>query len=50
MLPIHTVVKNHKNVSLNIASEASYVYIWSGQKFIKTANIEKLKWDILGDF
>ena len=35
MLPMHTVVENHKNVSFNIASEASYVYILSGQKFIK---------------
>ena len=29
--------KNDKKVSFNIASEASYVYILSGQKFIKTA-------------
>ena len=29
--------KNHKKVSFNIASEASYVYILSGQKFIKNA-------------
>ena len=43
-------MKITEKVSLNIASEASYVYILSGQKFIKTANIEKLKWDILGDF
>ena len=34
----------------------SYVYIFSGQKLIKTskmvnlASIEKLKWDNLGDF
>ena len=26
--------ENHKKVSFNIASEASYVYILSGQKFI----------------
>ena len=35
--------KNHKKVSFNIASEASYVYILSGQKFIKNAKNEKLK-------
>ena len=28
-----------ENVSFNIASEASYVYIFSGQKFIKNAKI-----------
>ena len=32
-----TVYENHKKVSFNIASEASYVYILSGQKFIKYA-------------
>ena len=31
-----TVFENHRK-SLNIASEASYVYILSGQKFIKNA-------------
>ena len=35
--------ENHKKVSFNIASEASYVYILSGQKFIKNAKNEKLK-------
>ena len=29
--------ENHKKVSFNIASEAGYVYILSGQKFIKNA-------------
>ena len=29
--------KNRKKVSFNYASEASYVYIWNGQKFIKNA-------------
>ena len=29
--------ENHKKVSFNIASEASYVYILSRQKFIKNA-------------
>ena len=29
--------ENRKKVSFNIASEASYVYISSGQKFIKNA-------------
>ena len=29
--------KNHKKVSFNIASEASYVYILCGQKLIKKA-------------
>ena len=32
-----TVFENHRKVSFNIASEASYVYILSGQKFIKKA-------------
>ena len=31
------VFENRKKVSFNIASEASYVYILSGQKFIKNA-------------
>ena len=31
----YTVFENHKKVSFNIASEASYIYIFSGQKFIK---------------
>ena len=30
-------LKIAENVSFNIASEASYVYILSGQKFIKNA-------------
>ena len=33
----YTVFENHKKVSFYIASEASYVYILSGQKFIKNA-------------
>ena len=40
-----------------MATEASYVYILSGQKFIKNTKngqfwriFEKLKWDIFGDF
>ena len=33
------MVENHKKVSFNIASEASYVYNLSGQKFIKNAKI-----------
>ena len=32
-----TVFENHKKVSFNIASEASYVYIMSGQKLNKNA-------------
>ena len=32
-----TVSKNDKKVAFNIASEASYVYILSGQKFLKNA-------------
>ena len=36
-LRINTVFENHKKVSFNIASEASYVYISSGQKFFKIA-------------
>ena len=31
---IKMVFENHRKVSLNIASEASYVYILSGQKLI----------------
>ena len=33
----HTVFENRQKVAFNIASEASYVYISSGQKFIKNA-------------
>ena len=33
----HGVWKSQKKVSFNIASEASYVYILSGQKLIKNA-------------
>ena len=33
----HDVRKSHQKVSFDIASEASYVYILSGQKFIKNA-------------
>ena len=32
-------LKITQKVSFNIASEASYVYILSGQKFIKNANV-----------
>ena len=32
-----TVFENHKKVAFKIASEASYVYILSWQKFIKSA-------------
>ena len=32
-----TVFEPHKKVSFNIASEASYDYILSGEKFIKNA-------------
>ena len=35
--PHITVFENHKKVSLNIASEASYVYILSDQNLIKNA-------------
>ena len=38
--------KSQKRVSFNIASEASYVYILSGQKLIKNAK----KWSIFGEF
>ena len=34
---LHGVWKSQKKVSFNIASEASYVYILSGQKLIKNA-------------
>ena len=43
-------LKITEKVSFNIASEASYVYILSGQKLVENAKIEKLKCDILGDF
>ena len=36
---VSTVFENHKKVSFYIASEASYVYIMSGQKLIKNAKI-----------
>ena len=34
---MNTIFENHRKVSFNIASEASYVYILSGQKFIENA-------------
>ena len=50
-------LKITEKVSFNIAREASYVYIFSGQKFIKKggklveiAKIGKFEWDILGNF
>ena len=44
MLQTSQCLKILKNVSFNIASEASYVYILSGKKFIKNAqNGEVLK-------
>ena len=39
-------LKITEKVSFNIASEASYVYIMSGQKFIKNAK----NWTILASF
>ena len=41
-----TLLKIIQKVSLNIASEASYVYTFSGQKLIKNAK----KWSILASF
>ena len=46
----HGVWKSQKKVSFNIASEASYVYILSGQKLFQNAKIQRFKCDILGDF
>ena len=37
MIKVHGVGKSQEKVSFNIASEASYVYILSGQKMIKNA-------------
>ena len=45
---IHVTV--FKNVAFKIASEASYFYTLSGQKFIKNAKIKKFKCDIFSDF
>ena len=42
----HGVWKSQKNVSFNIASEASYVFILNGQKLIKKCQ----KWSILASF
>ena len=39
-------LKIAKKVAFNIASEASYIYILSGHKFIKNAK----KWSILASF
>ena len=36
-MPTHSVWKSQKKWQFSIASEASYVYILSGQKFIKNA-------------
>ena len=40
-------MKITKNVSFNIASEASYVYILSGQKFIQNAKNGRF-WQVFG--
>ena len=40
----HGVWKSKKKVAFNIASEASYVYILSGQKFIKNAKNGPIWW------
>ena len=48
----HGVWKSQKKVSFDIASEASYAYILSGQKFIKNAKNEeflKVKKTVLPD-
>ena len=34
---VHSVLKITEKVSFNMASEASYVYVMSGHKFIKNA-------------
>ena len=47
---LRTVFENHRKVSFDIASEASYIYILSGQKLINNAKIQKFKRDFLGDF
>ena len=39
-----TVFENHKKVSFNIASEANYFYILSGQKLLKNAKNGKFWW------
>ena len=39
-----------EKVAFNVSSEASYVYILSGQKFIKNGKTKKLKCDILSNF
>ena len=44
--PLLSVWKIIEKVSFNTASEASYIYILSGQKFIKKAK----KWSILASF
>ena len=43
-------LKISENVSLYIASEASYVYILNGQKFIKNGKIENSNETFFGDF
>ena len=40
---LYIVWKSPKNVSFNIASEASYVYILSEQKSIKNAKIGQFR-------
>ena len=39
---LHSVWKLPKKVAFNIASEASYVYILSAQKFIKIIKMPKM--------
>ena len=47
-------LKITEKVSLNIASEASYVYILSEQKLmeklVENVKLKTFKWDILSDF
>ena len=48
--PVSQCLKITEKVAFNIASEASYDYIFIGQKFIKNAKNDQFKLDILSNF
>ena len=48
-LTVSKIIQKLK-VSFNIASEASYVYILNGQKFIRNAKMESIQMRIFLDF
>ena len=52
-IQMYTLFENHRIVSFNIASEASYVFILGGQKFIKMQILrvfENLKLEVIQSY